>query len=256
MEKLYPFGVRISSGSGHKVTDSRFFYLTVGVLTWPALSGLSLFLGSSYPSFFLYSFIFIWPDVFHCLLPPNFVTFLCLFLEFPATYPTGVMGSEVGVSPDSKPQAVINGVTIWWAVWACVWTTAVVSGMAYLIVNRNAPTLRVRGIFLSLSAIVLLHLYWISVQFGVMVGPLMPGDAEYWIMGTYLPCGIALFHASNSRFLHVAKHQKKYAYRDSGFAHTAQNSKHKSGLIARFRNLDYNIRILIAVGTAMVLQVR
>lgn len=166
------------------------------------------------------------------------------------------MGSEVGVSADSKPQPVINSVSIWWACWACAWTTAVVSGMGYLIAHRNAPTLRVRGIFLSLSAIVLLHLYWISVQFGVMVGPLMPGDAEYWIMGTYLPCGIALFHASNSRFLHVAKLQKKYAYRDTKLVDPTPSSGSKGGLIARFRRIDYNVRILIIVGAGMILQVR
>jgi hypothetical protein len=44
-----------------------------------------------------------------------------------------------------------------------------------------------------------------------MISAFMPKDAEYWIMGTYLPCGIALFHALNSWFLHVAKHQWKYA---------------------------------------------
>jgi hypothetical protein len=43
----------------------------------------------------------------------------------------------------------------------------------------------------------------------------MPEDAEYWIMGTYLPYSIALFHTSNSWFLHVAKHQWKYTNHSS-----------------------------------------
>jgi hypothetical protein len=30
-------------------------------------------------------------------------------------------------------------------------------------------------------------------------------------MGTWFPLGIALFHASNLRFLHVAKLQKQFA---------------------------------------------
>ena len=163
------------------------------------------------------------------------------------------MGSEVGVTPDSKPSIVLDGVSIWWACWACIWTAAVVAGMTFLIIRRNSPTLRFRGIYLSLSSIVLLHLYWIAVQFGYMLGPLMPGDAQYWIMGTYLPCGIALFHASNSRFLHVAKLQKKYAHRDSNFI---DHQKNGNGWTARFRRLDYDIRILIIVGIGMVFQVR
>src|SRR4051794_3851707 len=97
------------------------------------------------------------------------------------------MGSELGVTADSKADIDLSPVTIWWAVWACVWTIAVVLGMAYLIVHRNMPTLRIRGLGLSLSAIVLLHLYWAPVQFATMVGPLLPGDCQCWMMGPLLP---------------------------------------------------------------------
>lgn len=169
------------------------------------------------------------------------------------------MGSELGVTPDSKPQAVYSPVSIWWAVWAGFWTVAVSLGMTYLILNRHSPVLRIRGIGLSLSAIVLLHLYWASVQFGVMIGPLMPGDVQFWIMGTYLPCGIALFHASNSRFLHVAKHQKKYADHDSRRSVDSppelEKGRGKQGLLDRFFNLDYNTRSLIVAGIMVFTQV-
>lgn len=169
------------------------------------------------------------------------------------------MGSELGVTPDSKPQAVYTPVAIWWATWAGVWTLAVSLGMAYLIVNRDSPVLRIRGIGLSLSAIVLLHLYFASVQFGVMIGPLMPGDAQFWIMGTYLPIGIALFHASNSRFLHVAKLQKKYAGHNSrhsvDFPPDLEKGKPKKGLLGKFYSLEYTVRVLIVVGFAVFMQV-
>ncbi|PIG83701.1 hypothetical protein AARAC_010627 [Aspergillus arachidicola] len=117
------------------------------------------------------------------------------------------------------------------------------------------PTLRIRGLGLSLSAIVLLHLYWASVQFGVMIGPIMPGDAQYWIMGTYLGCGIALFHASNTRFLHVAKHQRQFAHHGSRITESVPDEKPKSGLFARFRRLEYTKRILILVAIAMAFQI-
>lgn len=165
------------------------------------------------------------------------------------------MGSELGVSANSQPKANLGPVSIWWAVWACVWTVIVVSGMAYLIVNRNSPALRVRGIGLSLSAIGFLHLYWISVQFGVMAGNLMPGDAEFWIMGIYLSCGMALFHASNTRFLHVAHVQKSYVKHDNDSIDD-EDSKNKGGLIQRFRRLDYTIKVLVVVGIGMLFQVR
>lgn len=165
------------------------------------------------------------------------------------------MGSELGLHSESKAAILINPVTIWWACWACIWTTAVVAGVAFLIYHRRSPILRLRGLGLSLSAIFLLHIYWASCQFGLMVGALMPGDAQYWIMGTYLPCGIALFHASNSRFLHVAKLQKKYTPEGKHLIESPE-AKRRGGLINRFRRLDYSTKVIITVGAGMALQVR
>lgn len=165
------------------------------------------------------------------------------------------MGSELGVTADSKPERSITPVSIWWACWACIWTIVVALGIAYLIARRNTPILRIRGLGLSISAVIFLHLYWTSVQFGTMVGSLLPGNAEYWIMGTYLPCGIALYHASNSRFLHVAKLQKKYVQLDGSSMDSTTTWKRKGGLINRFRRLDYTTKILSFVGIAMFIQV-
>ncbi|EYE94640.1 uncharacterized protein EURHEDRAFT_403185 [Aspergillus ruber CBS 135680] len=163
------------------------------------------------------------------------------------------MGSELGVTADSKAEPLITSVTTWWSCWACIWTVIIVSGIAFLIVNRKAPVLRVRGLGLSLAAIVTLHLYWITIQIGLMLGPLMPGDAEFWVMGIYLPLGIALFHASNSRFLHVAKAQKKYTQRDSTLESPSDSKK--GSLINRFRHLDYSKKMIVVVGIGMLVQV-
>lgn len=89
-----------------------------------------------------------------------------------------------------------------------------------------------------------------------MIGAIMPEDAEYWIMGTYLPCGIALFHASNSRFLHVAKHQRKYADRSGQHLDGPPNSVREVGVASRFRRLQYTTRTLVLTSIAILLQVR
>lgn len=165
------------------------------------------------------------------------------------------MGSELGLNAHSKAQVAINPVTIWWACWACVWTTVVAAGMTFLIRHRRSPILRIRGLGLSLSAIVLLHLYWFICQFGLMIGAMMPGDTQYWVMGTYLPCGIALFHASNARFLHVAKLQKKYIPEGKHLIESSTETKRGGGLINRFRRLDFSSKVLITVGVGMATQV-
>ncbi|KAL4993252.1 hypothetical protein BDV10DRAFT_29685 [Aspergillus recurvatus] len=165
------------------------------------------------------------------------------------------MGSELGITADQKPEAVYSPVAIWWVVWGCVWTAVVASGMAFLIVRRNSPILRVRSLLLSLGAIGFLHIYWWSVQFGVMIGPLLPGDAQYWIMGTWLPCGLALFHGSNSYFLHIAKMQKKYAKYSFLTDSTPDAKRQPSGLLSKFRRLEYTTRVVILVAIAMLVQI-
>ncbi|KAG6009316.1 hypothetical protein E4U43_000015 [Claviceps pusilla] len=161
------------------------------------------------------------------------------------------MGSELGITADSKAQVRLDAVGIWWVCWACTWTVLLLCGMGYLIHNRNAPILRVRGIGLSLSAVVLLHLYWFSVQLAYVLGALTPGECEYWIMGTYLPLGIALFHASNSRFLYVAQAQQKYLNRDSD---NPLPSRRGWGVVRRFKNWDYTSRMVLLVGLGMAFQ--
>ncbi|CEJ83845.1 hypothetical protein VHEMI03279 [[Torrubiella] hemipterigena] len=160
------------------------------------------------------------------------------------------MGSELGVTADTKPHARLDHLGIWWITWATFWTICVASGMAYLIVNRRVPLLRIRGLGLSLFATTLLHLYWISCQIGYIIGPLAPGDGEYWIMGTYFPLGIALFHASNTRFLYVAKQQRRYA---EGRYKEAPRVRGR-GPIASFRRMTYTAKMLTLVGLGMIFQ--
>ncbi|KAJ5810127.1 uncharacterized protein N7503_002345 [Penicillium pulvis] len=164
------------------------------------------------------------------------------------------MGSELGVTAQSKDVVTLTPVAIWWACWGCVWTLFVALGVAYLIKHRDSPTVRIRGLGLTLSAIFFLHIYFWSVQWGVMIGTLMPGDAMYWIMGTWLPIGISLFYASNGRFLHIAKLQKKYAYPCNRLS-VQPGTKRKAGLIGRFQRLDYSTKSLIVVGVAMCTQI-
>ncbi|KAL7930786.1 putative GprK-type G-protein coupled receptor protein [Trichoderma chlorosporum] len=165
------------------------------------------------------------------------------------------MGSELGLTADSKPVARLNGVGIWWICWATGWTLLLLWGMGFLVYQRHMPMLRIRGIGLSLSAISLLHLYWISVQLGYVLGPLYSGDTQYWIMGTYLPLGIGLFHASNTRFLHVAQRQKQYIDRaDTLSSQTTARLGDKSTILGRFHRLDHTAKVIILVSSGMFFQ--
>lgn len=165
------------------------------------------------------------------------------------------MGSELGVTAHSKAEANLSPVSIWWVCFGCVWTLFVALGLSYMVVHRNSPTIRIRGLGLMLSSMFFLHLYWWSVQFGLLMANVLPGDAMYWFMGVWLPVGLSLFYASNGRFLYIARLQKKYAYPCNRISMQSTSSKHRGGLINRFKHLDYSSKSFITVGVAMFIQI-
>ncbi|KAJ3453323.1 hypothetical protein MRS44_017570 [Fusarium solani] len=158
--------------------------------------------------------------------------------------------AESGSKDTAKAEPRLDALGIFWMVFAFAWTFMLAGGMYFLWRRRNMPLLRIRGLPLSFTAIILLHLYWGAVQTAYVWFPLATPQVEYWVMSTYLPFGIALFHASNSRFLHVAKTQKEL------FAASSHEKprRSKSGPKGRFQTLDYTKKILVLVGLGMTFQ--
>lgn len=160
----------------------------------------------------------------------------------------------------SIPQLPPNfdAVGIFYITLCVTWTSLVFGGMVFLCANRNHPIVKIRGLPLSLSAIILLHAYWILAQLVYPVGqtlPIIPAyDIQYFFMGLWFPLGIALFHASNSRFLYVAELQKRFAHSDR--RRRSSNLGSKTCGLCRFRSLAYPTRVFIFIGIGMVFQVR
>lgn len=151
-----------------------------------------------------------------------------------------------------KPEARFDGLGIFWIVWTFIWTFIVAGGMVFLWRRRDMPMLRIRDLPLSFAAIILLHIYWGAIQTGYVYFPLFTPEGEFWIMSLYFPFGIALFHASNSRFLHVAKQQKELFASDEK---APSKSRVRPGsLLGRFKALDFSKKILVTVGLGMVVQ--
>ncbi|KAK4187916.1 hypothetical protein QBC35DRAFT_515135 [Podospora australis] len=176
---------------------------------------------------------------------------------FPRESPK-MLGSEFGTTPDTKPEPRLNGIGIWWITYGAVQTAALVAGMCYLYSKRRYPTLRLRGLALTFAGLILLHLYWITVQIGYTVGPLAPEVAEFWIMSIWYPFGVALFQAGNSQFLHVAKAQSRFARPPS---ETSLNEKHirwrqntKQTIWQRLKSMDYQRRMFMFVIIGMAVQ--
>lgn len=169
------------------------------------------------------------------------------------------MGSELGITADTKPVARLDSVGVFWLTFGIAWTLVLFSGIAFLFVRRKTPILRVRGLPLSIGSVLLLHVYWFCVTTGYVYAPLMPEVVEYWIMGIWFPFGIALFHANNSRFLYVANAQKKYATpnREPFKIYTRRPGRLSLRESVRiwWQLLDYTKKTLLTVAIGMAFQV-
>ncbi|KOS19316.1 hypothetical protein ESCO_001413 [Escovopsis weberi] len=152
-----------------------------------------------------------------------------------------------------------DGVGIFYVSWCVLWTVCLFSGMTFLWLNRHLPILKIRGLPLALGAIVLLHLYWILGQLTYAVGPTLPVvsayTVQYFFMGIWFPLGIALFHASNLRFLHVAKLQRQFTSLENRPFSRHHDGNTSTTLFRRIRALPYTSKVLLFIGCAMVLQV-
>jgi hypothetical protein len=77
----------------------------------------------------------------------------------------------------------------------------------YLWLNRNHAAVKMRNIALSLTAVLILHVYLFMVFAVYYLNGLFPCNVEFWSMSIYLPLGIALFQASNQDLLIVSRGQ-------------------------------------------------
>ncbi|PYH93975.1 hypothetical protein BO71DRAFT_354126 [Aspergillus ellipticus CBS 707.79] len=157
--------------------------------------------------------------------------------------------------PTSPPKW--DAVGVFYISLCTIWTTLLLAGIAFCLYNRRIPMLRVRGLPLSFSAIALLHVYWILGQLSYPVGATMPTvlayDIQYFGMGIYFPLGIALFQASNLRFLHIAKMQRQQFYCQEVKPNRRGKDSNASWL-SRLKNMDYMNRAFLFIGIGMVVQ--
>jgi hypothetical protein len=141
---------------------------------------------------------------------------------------------------------------------------ALAVGMTLLWNNRYQPSLRMRRVPLLLAGVTSLHIYG---SISLLVHPLganISCGLEFWIMSIWLPFGIALFHASNSQFLHLASRQKQFARMSTLKDHKAINEEKAEAIannrwrrvFAGLERADNINRTLLLIGVGMAVQVR
>ncbi|VUC38048.1 unnamed protein product [Clonostachys rosea] len=137
-----------------------------------------------------------------------------------------------------------------------IWSTLVFAGMTFCWFNRRNPILKIRGLSLSFSAILLLHMFWVLAQLLYPIGKTLPiiivYDIQYFFISICFPLGIALFHASNSRLVRISKLQRQFCNQSQS---PAKCNGGDSSLLCRIRNLNYTTKLMILISVAMAVQV-
>ncbi|KAG6182508.1 hypothetical protein E4U36_003272 [Claviceps purpurea] len=176
--------------------------------------------------------------------------------------------------PSSTPEALPSLTTIYnfpptppkfdpvgtfYIAFGASWTLLVVAGMLFCALNHDNPVLKIRCIPLSFGAIILLHSYWILAQVTYSVGMSMPivlaYDIQYFFMGVYYPLGMALFHASNLRFLRIAKLQRHFARSE---VRGREERSREGGVLSGFRRVrgwEYTAQVMFWVGLGIAVQI-
>ena len=102
-----------------------------------------------------------------------------------------------------------DGYGITYIVFALVYTILFYAACAFLWSYRNHPVVKMRKISLTLSSIMILHVYLFIVLIVYPLNGVFPCGVEFWVMSLYLPIGIGLFQAQNQQLLIVSREQNQ-----------------------------------------------
>ncbi|KAK5030603.1 hypothetical protein LTS07_005387 [Exophiala sideris] len=137
------------------------------------------------------------------------------------------------------------------------WTCLLLPAAIFLLRNRHLPFLRMRNIPLAISAVAVLHVYWVLCMIAYVLNGFFPCATEYWIMSVYLPVGIALFQATNSQLFSIATAQKRYAKGDIVVETRTPNPKTRGWRKwwAKLKTYNATKNTMAWIGIAMIVQI-
>lgn len=135
------------------------------------------------------------------------------------------------------------------------WTCLLLPASIFLIRNRRLPFLRMRNIPLAISAVAVLHVYWVLCMIAYVLNGFFPCSTEYWIMSIYLPLGIALFQASNSQLFSIATAQKRYLKGDVAVEARPSQARGWRKYWQKLKTYNATKNTMAWIGIAMTVQV-
>ena len=138
---------------------------------------------------------------------------------------------------------------------AISWTVILYSGVAWLVVHRRHPYLKMRNIPLAIAATTCLQIYLVKILLAYTTNGHFLCSAEFWIMSIYLPFGIALFQANMVQLLSISTQQRKLLNVDRKTLRTLQHPRGHRGIWSWWRHLTSLKQTYVLIGVGMLLQV-
>ncbi|KAF1845210.1 uncharacterized protein K460DRAFT_311365 [Cucurbitaria berberidis CBS 394.84] len=161
-----------------------------------------------------------------------------------------------------RPELRLDRIGATYVGLAIAWNITLAAAMLFLWTHRQQPSLRMRKLPLMFGGVLSLHVYGNLCIIAYPIRFVFPCNVEFWIMSIYLPLGIALFHAANTQFLHLASRQKHFAHIstlkdhqsiDEEKAQQVSNSRWRR-IVAGVERADNVERTLVLIGVGLVVQ--
>lgn len=134
-------------------------------------------------------------------------------------------------------------------------SVALFFGISCLIYYRHLDCVRVRNIALMTASLVAIHVYLVIALLNYPLNGEWPCSAGYWVMGFYLPIGVALFQAQNVQLLSLSALQKELTFESS----TLRKRPRWRALVRfqiRWEESNLLDRMYLSIGVGFFLQVR
>lgn len=134
-------------------------------------------------------------------------------------------------------------------------TVALCVGISCLVFYRHLDCVRVRNITLMAASLVAIQVYLVIVLLNYPLNGDWPCSAGYWVMGFYLPIGVALFQAQNIQLLSLSALQKELTFEPPKL----RKQPWWRSLVrfqASWRDSNLLDRMYLSIGVGFFLQVR
>lgn len=137
------------------------------------------------------------------------------------------------------------------------WTIILAGGIAWLIVNRRVPSVKIRNVALSVAAVAFLHVYLVKIFLAYTTNGHFTCSAEFWIMSIYLPFGIALFQANTVQLENISEEQQLLLRRESSLSQydIRKASRQTRNVWDWWRSATSAQRTYVYIGIGMLIQV-